>query len=160
MRREFAKTMLELAEKDPKVFLIILDVGGNVFDEYIKKFPDRFFNLGVIEQASVSFASGLALEGYKPYVYTIAPFMLDRPFEQVKLDIVQQKANVKLFGFWDYPTAGPTHKINHPELQCQALGIPFVAPKDAAQTREKMLEHYQVHGPAFFYITKDPPKAQ
>lgn len=155
MRREFAKTMLELAKKDPKVFLIILDVGGNVFDEFKKQFPDRFFNLGVIEQAAVGFVSGLALEGFKPYVYTIAPFMLDRPFEQVKLDIVKQNANVKLFGFWDYPTAGPTHKINNVEMQCNALGIPLVMPKDSQEVRQKMLELHDVSGPAFFYITKD-----
>ena len=106
MRREFAKVMVELAQKDPRVFLIILDVGGNVFDEYRKLFPNRFFNFGVTEQATVSFASGLALEGFKPYIYTIAPFLLERPFEQLKLDVSQQNANVKLFGFWDYPDAG------------------------------------------------------
>lgn len=160
MRREFAKVMLELAQKDPKVFLIILDVGGNVFDEFKKQFPDRFMNLGVIEQAAVGFVSGLALEGYKPYVYTIAPFMLDRPFEQVKLDVVKQNANVKLFGFWDYPTAGPTHKINDVEKQCAALGINLVAPKNGDEVRQKMLELYQSSAPAFFYITKDPPKIQ
>ena len=155
MRREFAKTMLELAQKDPKVFLIILDVGGNVFDEYKKQFPDRFMNLGVIEQAAVGFVSGLALEGYKPYVYTIAPFMLDRPFEQVKLDIVQQNANAKLFGFWDYPDAGPTHKINDVEKQCSALGLKLVMPKNGIEVREKMNELHEINGPAFFYLTKD-----
>lgn len=158
MRREFAKVMVELAQKDPKVFLIILDVGGNIFDEYRKLFPDRFMNLGVIEQASVGFVSGMALEGYKPYVYTIAPFMLDRPFEQVKLDIVKQNANVKLFGFWDYPTAGPTHKINDVEKQCAALGIPLVSPKNGQEVREQMLKLHDSNSPAFFYITKDVPK--
>lgn len=158
MRRAFAKTMVELARKDPTVYLIILDVGGNVFDEFRKEFPDRFFNLGVIEQAAVGFVSGLALEGYKPYVYTIAPFMLDRPFEQVKLDIVKQNANVKLFGFWDYPTAGPTHKINDVEKQCAALGIQLVTPKSGEETSQKMIELHQQPTPAFFYITKDVPK--
>ena len=51
----------------------------------------------------------LALEGLKPWVYTITPFLIERPFEQVKLDINQQKANVNLVGFADYPTLGPTH---------------------------------------------------
>ena len=158
MRREFAKVMVELAEKDSKVFLIILDVGGNVFDEFKAKFPNRFFNLGVIEQASVGFVSGMALEGFKPYVYTIAPFMLDRPFEQVKLDIVQQNANVKLFGFWDYPTAGPTHKIRDVETQCKALGINLVKPRDSLEVRQKMLEFHNKNEPTFFYIVKDPAK--
>lgn len=160
MRREFAKTMIELARNDPKVLLIILDVGGNVFDEYRKLFPDRFMNLGVIEQAAVGFAAGLALEGFKPYVYTIAPFILERPFEQLKLDISQQNANVKLFGFWDYPDAGPTHKPNDIEAECKALGIQLIIPKNAEETRQKMLELHQSNKPAFFYITKDPPKTQ
>lgn len=158
MRREFAKTMVELAQKDPSVFLIILDVGGNAFDEFKQKFPERFFNLGVMEQASVGFASGMALEGLKPYVYTIAPFMLDRPFEQVKLDVVEQNANVKLFGFWDYPTAGPTHRIKDVETQCKALGINLVKPKDGLELRNKMIELHEKKEPAFFYITKDPLK--
>ena len=51
----------------------------------------------------------MALEGLKPWVYTITPFLIERPFEQVKLDIDQQNSNVKLVGFADYPTLGPTH---------------------------------------------------
>ena len=51
----------------------------------------------------------MALDGLKPWVYTITPFLIERPFEQIKLDIDQQKANVKLVGFADYPKLGPTH---------------------------------------------------
>ena len=62
-------------------------------------------------------ASGMALQGLKPWVYTITPFLIERPFEQIKLDINQQKANVKLVGFADYPTLGPTHaEINAKKL--------------------------------------------
>jgi len=155
MRREFAKVIVELAEKDPKIFLIILDVGGNIFDEFKKKFPDRFFNFGVTEQATVGFASGLALEGFKPYIYTIAPFILERPFEQLKLDIAQQNANVKLIGFWDYPEAGPTHKPKDVKKECEALGIELIEPIDGNDTRQKMFEAYDQNKPFFFYLKKD-----
>ena len=51
----------------------------------------------------------MALQGLKPWVYTITPFLIERPFEQIKLDIDQQKSNVKLVGFADYPSLGPSH---------------------------------------------------
>ena len=65
--------------------------------------------MGICEQSLIGVASGMALEGLKPWVYTITPFLIERPFEQIKLDIDQQKANVNLVGFADYPTLGPTH---------------------------------------------------
>ena len=51
----------------------------------------------------------MAIQGLKPWVYTITPFLIERPFEQVKLDIDQQNVNVNLVGFADYPHLGPTH---------------------------------------------------
>jgi len=156
MRIEFAKVMVELAEKDPKIFLIILDVGGNTFSEFKERFPDRFYNLGVSEQATISFLSGLALEGFKPYVYSIAPFVLERPFEQLKLDVVQQNANVKIFGFWDYPTAGPTHKPLDVKKECEVLGLEMIEPVNSNELREKMIDKYNENKPCFFYIKRNP----
>ena len=109
MRRKFGSIIKELADKDPKIVLIVGDIGYGIFDEFRKKHPKRFFNLGICEQSIIGTASGMALEGLKPWVYTITPFLIERPFEQVKLDIDQQNANVKLVGFADYPTLGPTH---------------------------------------------------
>ena len=101
--------MVELAEKDEKIVLITGDIGYGIFDEYRKRFPDRFINIGICEQSMISVASGMALEGLKPYVFTITPFLIERPFEQIKVDIDQQNVNVKLVGYADYPTQGPTH---------------------------------------------------
>ena len=66
--------------------------------------------MGICEQSLISTAAGMALEGLKPWVYTITPFLIERPFEQIKLDIDQQKANVNLVGFADYPNLGPSHQ--------------------------------------------------
>jgi len=89
--------------------LIVGDIGYGVFDDFRKENPRKFFNLGICEQSMISFASGMALEGLKPWVYTITPFLIERPFEQIKLDIDQQNVNVNLIGFADYPTLGPSH---------------------------------------------------
>ena len=109
MRRAFGKFINELAKKDKKIILIVGDIGYGIFDDFRKSHPKRFFNLGICEQSIISAASGMALEGLKPWVYTITPFLIERPFEQIKLDINQQKVNVKLVGYADYPTLGPTH---------------------------------------------------
>ena len=67
-----------------------------------KIIPKRFFNMGICEQSIIGLSAGMALEGLKPWVYTITP-LIERPFEQVKLDINQQNVNVKLVGYADYP---------------------------------------------------------
>ena len=109
MRRKFGKLIDQLAKKDNKIVLLVGDIGYGIFDDFRKNHPKRFFNLGICEQSLIGFASGMALQGLKPWVYTITPFLIERPFEQVKLDVDQQKANVKLVGFADYPALGPSH---------------------------------------------------
>ena len=109
MRRLFGRVISELAKKDNKIVLIVGDIGYGIFDDFRKNHPKKFFNLGICEQSIIGFASGLALEGLKPWVYTITPFLIERPFEQIKLDINQQNVNVKLVGFADYPSLGPSH---------------------------------------------------
>ena len=99
MRRSFGKIINELAKKDDKIVLIVGDIGYGIFDEFRKQHPKKFFNLGICEQSIISVSSGMALEGLKPWVYTITPFLIERPFEQIKLDIDQQNVNVKLFGY-------------------------------------------------------------
>ena len=102
MRRKFGKIINELAKKDEKIYLLVGDIGYRVFDDFREQHPNRFFNLGICEQSLISVASGMAIEGLKPWVYTITPFLIERPFEQIKLDIDQQNVDVKLVGFADY----------------------------------------------------------
>jgi len=156
MRREFGKVLSDLIEKDKKVHLIILDTGFKIFDKIIKENPMNYHNFGVTEQASIGVASGMALEGLRPYLYAITPFILERPFEQIKLDLVEQNARVKLIGFWHYPKDGPTHKTKDVKGLCEILGIKLYEPRDTKETREMVLEdYYKKDGPAFFNLKKD-----
>ena len=153
MRLEFGKVMAEIVKKDDSIYILDLDF-GNVFSELLEENPDHLLKLGVTEQAAVGVAAGMALEGLKPYVFAITPFLLERPFEQIKLDVVQQKANVKLVSYWSYPTAGPTHKALDVQKECEVLGIKLIEPKNIEETRQKLLDQNEINEPVFFYLTK------
>ena len=97
-RRGFIDILMELAEKDDKIVLIIPDVGFNYIEEFQKRFPDRFFNLGVTEQSSMIIAAGLALAGFKPYIYSMINFVTFRPYEMLRNAVCLHNANVKIIG--------------------------------------------------------------
>ena len=98
MRKTFIETLTELARKDKDIILITGDLGFSVFENFATAFPKQFINCGIMEQAMVSIAAGLALCGKKPYVYSIIPFATMRPFEQIRNDVAYQNANVKIVG--------------------------------------------------------------
>jgi transketolase len=78
MRRAFGKTIVKLAEKDKDIILITGDVEQEM-DEYKKKFPERYINMGLCEQSMITIAASMAAEGFRPYVYYITPFLIERP---------------------------------------------------------------------------------
>ena len=133
MRRCFGKIINELAKKDNKIVLLVGDIGYGIFDDFRKNHPKKFYNLGICEQSLIGVASGLALQGLKPWVYTITPFLIERPFEQLKLDIDQQNVNVNLVGFADYPNLGPSHsEIDAKKLMSLFKNIRSFFPKNSS----------------------------
>jgi len=117
----------------------------------------KLFNLGICEQSIIGFASGLALEGLKPWVYTITPFLIERPFEQIKLDINQQKVGVKLVGFADYPSLGPSHaELDAKKMMGLFKNIKSYFPKDGTETNLVVKLAYKRRGPVFINLKNDP----
>jgi transketolase len=156
MRRKFGKVINELAKKDHKIVLLVGDIGYGIFDEFRKNHPNKFFNMGICEQSLIGVAAGMSLEGLKPWVYTITPFLIERPFEQIKLDIDQQKTNVKLVGFADYPTLGPTHKeLDAKKLSKLFKNIKSFFPKNSSETEKFILKSYKIKGPTFISLKAD-----
>ena len=156
MRRKFGSLINELAKKDNKIVLLVGDIGYGIFDEFRKNHSKRFFNMGICEQSLIGTASGMALEGMKPWVYTITPFLIERPFEQIKLDIDQQIANVKLVGFADYPNLGPTHReMNAKKLMSLFKNINSYFPKNSKETVSDFNKSYKRKGPCFISLKND-----
>ena len=155
MRRAFGKTIVELAQRDEKLILLIGDVEQNM-DEYKAKFPNRFMNLGLCEQTMIGIAAGMAMEGLRPIVYSITPFLIERPFEQIKLDLDQQKLPVILVGYADYPTHGPTHSaLNAEGLMALLKNTRSYFPKNLEETSKALIDAYESKGPAFVSLKRD-----
>lgn len=112
MRQTALRTIFELAKKDPRVVFIGSDLGAGTLKEMKEELPNQFFMEGISEQYLIGFASGLAKEGFIPYVNTIANFFTRRAFEQIAMDIALHNLPVRLLasgGGMVYAPLGPTH---------------------------------------------------
>ena len=157
MRRRFGEVISKLADENEDIFVIVADIGYRIFDDFREKHPERFINMGICEQSIVSVASGMALEGLKPWVYTITPFLIERPFEQIKLDIDQQNANVSLVGFADYPSLGPTHtEIDAKKMMQLFNNIESFYPTNGDDTEKMIYQAHKRNGPSFISLKSDP----
>lgn len=112
MRREFAKLCLETVKNDSKSVVMVGDISHFLLRETEQVAPNRFYNIGICEQSMVGMASGMAIEGMRPIIHTIAPFLVERAFEQIKNDIGYQNTEVTIVtvgGTYDYSDLGCTH---------------------------------------------------
>jgi len=83
---------------DERYYLLICDCGFAKTDKLQALYPDRVINCGVMEQATVGIAAGMAQAGLKPIIYSIASFIVFRALEQIRIDVVQMERNVKIIG--------------------------------------------------------------
>lgn len=112
MRNRFSKVLEVVAKKDENLILMVGDIGFNVFDKFIESYPNKFINAGVAETNMIGSAAGLAMQSFKPVVYTIIPFLLMRTFEHIRNDLCMHNLQVTLVGVGgglSYDTLGPTH---------------------------------------------------
>ena len=154
MRYIFVQELIKYMEKDKRIYLLCCDIGFGVFDEVKAKFPDRVFNTGIAEQAAVGLASGMAMEGLIPIIYTITPFLLERPYEVIKINVVQQKQNVKLVSYGDYPLLGPTHITSDVVGLCNCLKLKLYMPNTKEDCINMLKEIMESNKPSFTYLKK------
>ncbi|MEU3999012.1 MULTISPECIES: transketolase family protein [Streptomyces] len=112
MRDRFAPLVTRLLDEDPRVVAVLAEIGADGFAEARRRHPDRVVNVGIREQLLVGAAAGMALTGLRPVVHTFASFLVERPFEQVKLDLGHQDAGAVLVSAaasFDWPAGGYTH---------------------------------------------------
>jgi len=155
MRTQFGKTLVDLGDRDPRITLIYADVEQSM-GAFKERFPHRWYNVGMTEQLMISMAAGMAIEGLRPVCYSLTPFVLERPFEQIKIDIDEQNLPVILIGFSDYPTHGPTHRPLDAEGMAKLFkNITSFFPRNSVETEKAMKDAYLLGGPAFISLKKD-----
>ncbi|EMJ92112.1 transketolase family protein [Leptospira alstonii] len=142
MRNTSLKIVNQLAEKDDRVVFIGSDLGPGVLEEMKQNLPDRFFMEGVSEQHIIGMAAGMAMEGYIPYINTIATFLTRRCYEQVALDLCLHNLPVRLIasgGGVVYAPLGPTHLAVEDIAILRALpNMTIIAPCDAEEMKRLM----------------------
>ena len=144
MRKTCFETVLKLQKKNKKIIFVGSDLGPGFMKHSKDKVPERFFMEGVSEQAIVGMSAGLALEGYLPFVNTIATFLTRRCFEQIVIDLCHHDLPVKLIGNGGglvYAPLGPTHQaIEDISILRTLPNMTILAPCDANEMKNLIPE--------------------
>ncbi len=152
--------VLELARKDRNVMLLTNDMGAMGLDALRKELPDQVVNVGIAEQNMISVAAGLAMAGKRVFVYGIVSHLIQRPYEQIKLDICTMKLPVTLLGVGaglSYGTDGPTHHATHDiSLMSTIPNMTIYSPSDAKIARLAVEASYQDRSPSYIRLDKEP----
>ena len=112
IRQQFADTMLDVGKEDPNLVVLVGDISHFILQPFAQACPDRYYNVGICEPTILSMAAGMSKIGFHPVVHTIAPFLIERGFEQIKLDFCYQKISgniVTVGSAFDYSNLGCTH---------------------------------------------------
>ena len=138
MRNAFIRGLTKLAESDERIVFLTGDLGYKLFDDFATRYPGRFLNAGVAEQNMVGVAAGLASEGFRPFVYSIATFATLRCLEQIRDDVCYNGLPVTIVGVgggFSYGANGPTHHATEDLAIMRALpNMTVIAPGDPVES--------------------------
>ncbi|MFM8662727.1 MAG: transketolase family protein [Acidimicrobiaceae bacterium] len=158
MRKTALDCVYKLSKIDERVVFVGSDLGPGVLDKMKTEFPDRFFMEGVSEQYIIGMAAGLAMEGFIPYVNTIATFLTRRCYEQVAVDLCLHDLPVRLIangGGGVYAPLGPTHLAIEDFAIMRALpNMAVVAPCDADEMNRLMMSTLEWPHPIYIRLAK------
>lgn len=153
--------MLDLGRKNEKVIVINADLMTTCRNKaFVDAFPDRAFNVGIAEQNMVSFAAGLAHEGFVPYVFSMAPFISMRACEQCRTDVAYGNLNVRLIATYAGVSGGISGATHWGMEDCAIMGampnMLVLEPCDAVQAKKMMDATLDHKGPIYMRSSIEP----
>jgi len=156
MRQQMVTTLEELMATDERLVVVLAEISYSLFNKNNPTFAKRILNLGIMEQTMVSVAAGIAMEGFIPIVHSITPFLVERPFEQIKDDFCYQQLGgnfISTGASYDYSTEGMTH---HGSGDIQILrslpGMQIVVPGTAKEFDALFRESYANGSPTYYRL--------
>lgn len=158
MRKAFVETVESLLDKDPRLVTLLCDIGVFGFRNGFAKHPDRVLNIGILEQATMSLAAGLSMSGLIPVVHSIAPFIVERAFEQLKIDFCYQRLGgnfVSVGASHDYAALGCTHHCpGDVGVLLNLPGMEVVLPGTAREFSRLFNAAYANGNPTYFRLSE------
>jgi len=159
-RNGFGAALVEIGEKDESVVALSADVSGSVqMEKFAKKFPSRFFQVGVAEQNMAAVAAGLAYAGKKPYIGAFAVFSPGRNWEQIRTTICYANANVKIEGSHvglDVGEDGATHQaLEDVSLMRSLPDMTVISPCDYEETKKAVHAAWKMPCPVYIRCTRN-----
>lgn len=153
LSRVHARHLVEWAKDKPKIVVLSADLTSSVeIDLFRDTYPDRFFSLGMAEQNMLSFAGGLAREGFIPLVHTFAVFIYRRAYDQIAASICYPNLRVRMFGFLPGVTTpgGATHQAIEDIAVLRALpNLTIVEVGDATEMETVLDAIHPIDGPVY-----------
>ena len=158
MRKQFARTTQEILNTNEQAIVLLGDIGVFGFMEAMRDHPDRVLNIGILEQSTISLAAGLSIEGMIPIVHTIAPFMVERALEQIKIDFGYQRLRgnlVSVGGSLDYAALGGTHHCpGDVSILLSVPNIEIVIPGTASEFRQLFMSEYNNASVTYYRLSE------
>ncbi|MDP2635442.1 MULTISPECIES: transketolase C-terminal domain-containing protein [unclassified Pseudoalteromonas] len=160
LRQAFADKMIEVGEADPNLVVMVGDISHGILKPFAAKFPSRYFNIGICEPSIVGIAAGIAATGLIPVAHTIAPFLIERSFEQIKLDFAYQQLGgnfITVGGAFDYAQLGCSHHCySDVSLMCQLDNSIVTSPASDHEFSVLFSQVYNRGTINYFKLTENP----
>lgn len=159
-RTGYGTGLVELGEKDPNVVALSADLTESTkTDKFAKKYPDRFFQVGVAEQNMAAIAAGMGVSGKTAFISSYATFSPGKNWETIRTTIVYNNSNVKIAGHHAGTMTGPdgaTHQATEDIASIRVLpGIKIIVPCDSIQANKATVASASEYGPYYLRFTRD-----
>ena len=159
LRKPFIDELLHVADEDERLIFITMDVGFSFLEPVEKKLGKRYLNLGITEPSSMVTAAALALDGWKPYIYSMINFVTFRCHEQLRNAVCMHKANVKILGVEGsskYSFLGFSHNLIYPDEDIDFMSklpnIEVYAPKTEDEAKAAFKDSYNATKAAYIRL--------